>query len=728
MNGRVDRVRVVESAEKYVKAGKLKEAIAEYEKLLGGDSQDFAVSNIIGDLFVRLGQNEKAAEAFKDVAAEYEKRGLYSQALAVFKKVVKIRPDVPDHSIKLGDLFSLQGFTAEAKKEYARTAGQLAKAGQPMDAIRVYEKIVRLDKDDLESRRKLAVLFREQGFKDAAAEQLDEIADAMMARDDLEAAEKHFSEARDLSPTHPRTLMGLVEVFKRRGRKDEAVGLLEGALKEDPENPHLLNLLGNLAFDGGDIAKAEEVFSRILQVHPMNVNARIKLGRIHIQRDDLDRAFELYEPLINNLIKKQKEEKAVGLLGLILAARRSHMPSLDKLSAIYRAGKDIPKLEIVDRVILEELRRLKQADKVVAVLSELVKIRPDDLELFKEYSQLRKDLGLPEDEERQEAGWAVTDKDREVIQQTLDQADLYIQQGLVRNARRILENLRMKYSDDPLIMQKIAVLDDIRSQMSEEEIRLRVEKAQAMETKVREKGIRAAREPEDKAAPKSEESRPSRKEEPKPPRSPFPEQILDEEKFSTADIFAETDIIPFLIQDGGVKKYYDLAARAEEEVRMIAAIRARQAEGGATQLEKELSVIVADFKKGLKEKVLADDLEIHYQLGIAFLEQGLTTEAIEELTLASKDKTRAMECYNIISQCYRARKDYSEAERWLNKAVLMTKEGTEPYFALIYDRALLSEEAEETEKALSLYREIQNWNPVYRGIADKVSSLEKPAV
>ena len=718
MNGRVDRIRVVEQAEKYVKAGKLKEAIAEYDKLLGGDPQDFATSNIIGDLYVRLGQNDKAADAYKDVAAEYEKRGLYSQALATFKKVVKIKPDLPENSVKLADLYSLQGFAAEAKKEYLRTAVQLEKAGQPMDAIRVYEKIVRLDKDDLDSRRKLAGLFREQGFKDAGAEQMDEIADAMLAKDDVDAAEKLFNEARDLSPAHPRTLLGLVEVLKRRGRKMEALELLEGALKEDPENPHLLNLLGNLAFEGGDVPKAEDVFSRIVQVHPMNVNARIKLGRIQIQKDDLDKAFELYEPLINNLIKKQKEEKAIGLLGLILAARRSHLPSLEKLSAIYRANKDFAKLEVVDRVILEEFRRQKQPDKAMVVLSELVKVRPDDLELFKEHRQTRKDLGLPEEDDREEASWAVTDKDREVIQQTLDQADLYIQQGLVRNARRILENLRMKYSDDPLIMQKIAVLDEIRSQMSEEEIRIRVEKAQALDTKAREKGIRAAREAE---------AKPARKEEPKPLKSPFPEQILDEEKFSTADIFAETDIIPFLSQDSGEKKYYDLAARAEEEVRMIAAIHARQVGGGATQFEKDLSVIVGDFKKGLKAKVLADDLEIHYQLGIAFLEQGLTNEAIEELTLASKDKPRAMECYNIISQCYRLRKDFPEAERWLSKAILMAKQGTETYFALIYDRALLSEEAHETDKALSLFREIQSWNPVYRGIADKVSSLEKPA-
>ncbi len=726
MNGKVDRIRVIESAEKHVKAGKLKEAIAEYERLLGGAPQDFAISNIIGDLYIRLGQNDKAANAFRDVAAEYEKRGLYSQALAVFKKVVKIKPDDPENSVKLADLYSLQGFTAEAKKEYARTAAHLAKAGQPMDAIRVYEKIVRLDKDDLESRRKLALLYRDQGFKDAGAEQMDEIADAMLARDDPEEAEKCLLEAQALSPSHPRTLLGLVEVFKRKGRKQDAIDLLEGALKQDPENPHLLNLLGNFAFEDGDTARAGEVFDQIVRIHPMNVNARIKLGRIHIGKDELDRAFELYEPLINNLIKKQKEEKAVGLLGLILAARKSHLPSLDKLSAIYRSNKDFAKLEVVDRVILEELRRLKQADKALPILSELAKIRPDDVELFKEYRKSRKDLGLPEDEDRPEVSWAVSGKDREIIQQTLDQADLYIQQGLVRNARRILENLRMKYSDDPMIMQKIAVLDEIRSQMSEEEIRLRVEKAQALETQAREKGMRAAREAEAKGPATREESRPSRKEEPNAPRSPFPEQILDEEKFSTADIFAETDIIPFLSQDGGEKKYYDLAARAEEEVRLIAAIHSRQAGGGATQFEKELSVIVADFKKGLKGKILADDLEIHYQLGIAFMEQGLTNEAIEELTMASKDKARAMECYNIISECYKVRKDFPEAERWLNKAILMTKEGTEPYFALLYDRALLSEAAKDPEKALSLYREIQNWNPAYRGIADKVSSLEKP--
>jgi len=713
MNAKLDRIRVIESAERHVKAGKLKEAVSEYQKLLEGDAQDFAIRNIIGDLYVRLGQNEKAAKSFQTVADEYERRGLYSQALAVFKKIAKIKPEDPDLSIKLADIYSLQGFSGEARKEYLKTAEQFVKAKRSLEAIRVYEKIVKLEKDDLNAKRILAGLYKDEGFKDAASEQLDDIAELKLSQGNPEEAEKLFLEAKEISPSHLRTLLGLVEVFKRRNQRKKAIDLIEDALKEDAENPTLLNLLGNFAFEDGDFSKAEETFSLVVKAHPMNVNARIKLGRIYIQKDSLDQAFDLYEPLVNNLIKKQKEEKAIGLLGLILAAHKCHVPSLEKLASIYRSGKNFAKLEVVDRVILDEMSRQGQMDKALIALAELVKIRPDDLDLFHEHAALRRDLGLPEEEEREDS-WVVSPKDRQAIQQTLEQADLYIQQGLVRNARRILENLRMKYSDDPQIMQKIAVLDEIRSQMSEEEIKVRVEKAQAMESKAREKGPRAVPEIEKEARLKG-----------KATPAHFPRDVVDEEKISTADIFAETDIIPFISPESGEKKYFDLKDRIEEEARMIEAIHQQQANGGMTQLEKELSVIVSDFKKGLKEKVPGEDYEIHYQLGVAFMEQGLFSEAIEELTVASKDKVRAMECYSIISQCFRKRKDLAEAERWLNKAVLMAKEGTEAYFALTYDRAVLSEEAQETDKALSLFKEIQTWNPAYRGISDKVTSLEK---
>jgi len=41
------------------------------------------------------------------------------------------------------------------------------------------------------------------------------------------------------------------------------------------------------------------------------------------------------------------------------------------------------------------------------------------------------------------------EKDQDIIRTNLSKVDLYVEQGLVRNARRILENLMLLYPDDP---------------------------------------------------------------------------------------------------------------------------------------------------------------------------------------------------------------------------------------------------------------------------------------
>lgn len=705
------RARIVEQAEKYVKAGKLKEAVAEYEKLVDAQTPDIGISNIVGDLYARLDQTDKAVKAFQDVAAEYEKKGLNSQALAIYKKITKLRPSNIDFTTKLAELFSVQGFVSDAKREYGKVADELLKSQKPLDAIQIYEKIIRLDADDLEAKRILVDLYKGSDLADAAVEMLNDIAAARIEKGQLEDAEGLLSEARDLKPSYPRTLAGLVTIYKNRNEKDRALRLVEDSLKEDEDNIPVLNLLGNLYFEDGQFDKAEKVFSGIVETHPMDVKARIKLGRIRIGKDNLDGAYELFEPLVNNLLKKQKEEKAVGLLGLILAGPMIHLPALEKLASIYRAGKDPRKLEIADRVILDEYRKTHQKEKMLEILTELVKIRPEDGDLVKETKALRKEMGLPEEVESAPSSPVLYDNDREVIRESVKKADVYLQQGLVKNARRMLENLKLKYGDDPQILQKLAIIGQVQMEISEEEIRLRVEKAHAMES-----GIVETR--------KMEKKEPA-KESPKKTVSFFPGEDEDGPKMSTADIFAETDIIPVIEFDASQVIYYDLSGQADDEIRFLQTVFRQQAKGVTAQLEKELTSIVSDFKKGLSETLKADDYDIHYQLGIAFMEQGLYGEAIEELVLASKDRAHSLECFNLISYCWRQKKSYSDAEKWLKKALNLAREGTEQYFALLYDFAGLTRESGDPERALSLYKEIFGWNPRYRDVTAKISGIEE---
>ena len=91
-----DRAKITEKAEHYVKAGKIEEAVAEYQKLLDGSGQDISIGNIIGDLCLQLGQEDRAVQLFLANVETLERRGAYSQALAIAKKVNKIRPSRPD--------------------------------------------------------------------------------------------------------------------------------------------------------------------------------------------------------------------------------------------------------------------------------------------------------------------------------------------------------------------------------------------------------------------------------------------------------------------------------------------------------------------------------------------------------------------------------------------------------------------------------------------------------
>jgi tetratricopeptide (TPR) repeat protein len=744
MSARSDRVRVIEQAEKFVRTGRVKEAIAEYEKLALGDPQDVGTLNIIGDLYIRLGQPDRAIRSFQKVAEEYERRGLFSQALAICKKIHKLSPDSSDYALKLGDLYAQQGFVADAKDVYASVAGRLSGAGKSGEAIAIFEKVIKLDREDHDARRALARLYRESGNLEAALEQFNESAGVHTEKNEFDAAVAVLGDALALRPGDARSVVSLVEVYKRKGEPAKAIALLEKELAEVPDNVQLLNILGNIHFEAGDTKKAEEIFSRIVTGHPLNVNARIKLGRIQILKDKLDQAYELFEPLINNLVKKHRDEKAIGLLGLILESQKPHLPALERLALIYRSNKEVKKLEVVDRAILDEMRKVGDKDRMIGVYTELLELRPDDAELAREVRSLRNELKLPVEEAREEETPELSEKDRDAIREVMGQADLYLQQGLVRIARRLLENLRFRYPEDPQILRKIAVIDEVRTHMDEDEIRRRVEKTTVLEAQYKEKtsGKKAEEKRPDepkREEPKREEPGPEEKRS-EPPKAedkkgggkrtvpaPFNEEVLEGEKVSTADIFAETDIIPFASSEPGERKYHDLRAAAMEEQRWIAAARARQLQTGASPLEKELTGIVAEFRKELRSKGAAGDAETHYQLGLAFMGQGLLSEAAEELTEAAKDRKLAIDSYSLVSQCHRQRRDFAEAAKWLKTAMAEAKAGTDQYYALVYELAEVMEAAEDRDKAAALFREIHQWNPGYRNVAARLEGLEKAA-
>jgi tetratricopeptide (TPR) repeat protein len=107
--------------------------------------------------------------------------------------------------------------------------------------------------------------------------------------------------------------------------------------------------------------------------------------------------------------------------------------------------------------------------------------------------------------------------------------------------------------------------------------------------------------------------------------------------------------------------------------------------------------------------------------------QGLTGEAVEELTQAAKDKKLAIDSYSLISQCYRQKRNFEEAAKWLKTALAAAREGTDQFYALVFELAEIHEEADDREQAIALFKQIRDWNPGYRNVSARLESLEKAA-
>jgi tetratricopeptide (TPR) repeat protein len=699
---RKERARIESQAERLIKRGKLQEAISEYRKILAGDDQDIPVRNIMGDLFVRLDQKQEAVAEFKKIADFYEEKGLFSKSIAILKRINRIDPDHLDSIVQLAQLYENQGFTSEAKSEYARLAKTLVKKKKSDDAVQVYEKLIQLAPQDMTARATLAEMYEKAGKQEQAVEEYNSVAEYKMRKNELKEARTFLETAKTLKEDYPRTLTNLIDLFKREDKKKEALDLVNEILKKDKDNVKALYLLGNLHFEDNNLQEAEEVFSRIISIRPKEVEARVKIGKIHIQNDELDQAFEIFDPLADTLIRKQKEKKAIGLLGLILTAKKAHLPTLEKLKQLY-GDMDQPKsLKIILETLLAEYQKHNLREKMLSVLQELIELFPENEKYYQDLRSLKEELGISDEELGAEQASIRVDEAKEIIESSLAKADLYVEQGLVRNARRILENLLIRFPDEPRIAKKLEQVKSRAAKIKAKDIVGKLETVQKKETEFY----------DHLPVIDSKDTSPAR-------RGGY------DDRLTAADIFAETDLIPIITElEEKETQFYDLAQRISEEQEAIAAVFNYQMRGDTAHVEKALTDIVADFRRALDKKVDREDYDSHYNLGIAFMEQGLYDEAIEECQLAAKDKKLVIDSYSVISHCYRQKKDYKQAMRWLDEMEKLVEADSPQFYALQYEMACLYEDLKETSRAVELFRAIAKWDAEYRDVAEKLQSLE----
>jgi tetratricopeptide (TPR) repeat protein len=260
-----NKQKVLSAAEKFVQQGKLQNAIAEYDKVLKHDPKDLTVNNTIGDLYSRLGDSAKAIECFKTVGDAYAAQGFTVKGIAMYKKITKLQPSV-DSSLKLAELYTQQGLFNDARAQYLQVAEDFMKNGDLDQAVRLFQKVLEMDPENVPMRVKLAEVYVRLGKKKEAWEIFSAAAEALRSRGSLAGAEEILKRMLVLDPGNSYVLLLRGRAALEADDPKNAISYLEKASDLDSHPEGLRDLL-KAYLQIANVDKAGPIAEKLLTVH-----------------------------------------------------------------------------------------------------------------------------------------------------------------------------------------------------------------------------------------------------------------------------------------------------------------------------------------------------------------------------------------------------------------------------------------------------------------------------
>jgi pilus assembly protein FimV len=160
----------------------------------------------------------------------------------------------------------------------------------------------------------------------------------------------------------------------------------------------------------------------------------------------------------------------------------------------------------------------------------------------------------------------------------------------------------------------------------------------------------------------------------------------------------------------------------------------RAAEPRSSRENAPLQEVFDEFRAELGEMgTESEDLETHYNLGVAFREMGLLDEAISEFQKVAQacDQGRpfpyTMQCCTLLGLAFIEKGQPSMAAIWYQRALLTPGLGSESALALRYDLGVAQESAGEHDAALKSFSHVYAMNIDYRDVAERIAALQKPS-
>src|SRR5690606_2009357 len=141
----------------------------------------------------------------------------------------------------------------------------------------------------------------------------------------------------------------------------------------------------------------------------------------------------------------------------------------------------------------------------------------------------------------------------------------------------------------------------------------------------------------------------------------------------------------------------------------------------------DVDQVFAKFKEGVRAQVSDQDSATHYDLGVAYKEMGLLSDAISEFELAARDSVRECMCYAMIGMIYLEQGDVDRAAEAYVRGLAAQNKTIEQEMSLYYDLGNVYEMKNSAAEAVYYFEKIARRDPGYRDVTDRIDALKPQA-
>lgn len=247
----------------------------EGERILGEAAALYPESEDLFYLQVRAaelqGRTEDVIRLLEELAAAREAAGQALDNIGIYNRLIELQPDNPAPRLRLAAIHESRRDMRNACREMESAAMLLMKQERGSEAIPLLERILRCEPQQKRLRLALAEELIRQGDYERAREQLFEVANQQIENSEFVAAEKTVRRWLDIEPDSVETYETLARIFQEQERLSEAADALrqaaEAATRTNGVNAAIPLLFRIKFLQPEDAALRQELVEKLLEAN-----------------------------------------------------------------------------------------------------------------------------------------------------------------------------------------------------------------------------------------------------------------------------------------------------------------------------------------------------------------------------------------------------------------------------------------------------------------------------